>query len=862
MYELSALFFSIVTDCVNVIFGYTACCTSGDNSHRIMTDYMEKLNMPATSKNAQCFQSRRIRNYTCYFITAWTLVLLTSAILTTNGHKETLTNVAKAEARAAIGRDILYRRWGASHGGVYAPVTDKTPPNPYLSHLPERDISTPSGRKLTLINPAYMTRQVYELAKETDMFIGTGHLTSLKPIRPENTPDPWERKALELFEKGAQEASEMVWIKGLPYMRLMRAFVTEKPCLNCHASQGYKVGDVRGGLSITLPTQPLMDATRTQIFNSQALHALIWLFGLCMAVLGARQLTRTARAQNQIEAELQEQALKLEEEISERQAIQESLQESEEKLREQNYELQATEEMLRVQLGDYEISQMQLKESNSNLQAIFDVSPLPIIISSYDGGIVREINRTFSDTFGYHRDAVIGKTGYDLGIWNDRFERQQFIRSINEQQVVHGFPAEISNNRGEIRSTIMYGTPIDYKNEPCLLTVFMDVTDQKRTEAELHQAHKMDVVGQLAGGVAHDFNNMLTAIIGSAEMMERYAKDNPAQARLLKTIMEAAGRSADLTGQLLAFSRKGNTMTVQIRINKTIQSVIGMLERTIDKNIRIEARLTAEHDLMVGDPTQLQNALLNLGINARDAMPDGGTITYTSAVVHLDAAYCGTHGSQVSPGHYVEISVSDTGTGIPKEILEHIFEPFFTTKGIGKGTGLGLAAVYGTVKDNRGIINVYSEPGIGTVFKLYLPLANEQIQSESAEEKLLRGSGGILLVDDELLIREMGQALLEEHGYQVYLAEDGEHALEVYEREREHISLVIMDVVMPSMGGKEALQRLRTAHPNIKVLISSGFHQDKTNDAFMELGAKGFIQKPYRAVELFKAVEDAMRTPN
>jgi nitrogen-specific signal transduction histidine kinase/CheY-like chemotaxis protein len=404
----------------------------------------------------------------------------------------------------------------------------------------------------------------------------------------------------------------------------------------------------------------------------------------------------------------------------------------------------------------------------------------------------------------------------------------------------------------------MYATTSDYKNEKCLLIVFMDVTDQKRTEDELRQSQKMDVVGQLAGGVAHDFNNMLTAIIGSAEMMERYVKDNPAQAKLLATIQEAAGRSADLTGQLLAFSRKGSSMPVQVWINKTIQLVIGLLERTIDKNIHLETRLTAVQDLVIGDQTQLQNALLNLGVNARDAMQNGGIITYSTATVFLDEAYCGSHGSRIQPGQYVEISVSDTGTGIDKDVMDHIFEPFFTTKEIGKGTGLGLAAVYGTVKEHKGSINVYSEPGIGTVFKLYIPLATQQIPAVVSDEQKHQGSGGILLVDDEQLIREMGQILLEEHGYQVFLAEDGEQAIQVYEQEKDHIELVIMDVVMPVMGGKDALKHLLTAYPTVKVLMSSGFHQDESNDSFIQLGARGFIQKPYRTQELFKAVDDVI----
>lgn len=816
--------------------------------------------MSISSHNSGGYHIDRIKSYTWYVMSAWSLLLLASALFTIYEHKDTLANVALAEARAAIGRDILYRRWGAAHGGVYAPVTDKTTPNPYLSHLPERDISTPSGRKLTLINPAYMTRQVYELARESETFLGTGHLTSLKPIRPENVPDPWERSALESFEKGAREASEMVTIDNQPHMRLMRAFVTEQACLKCHAAQGYKEGDIRGGLSVTLPVQPLFDATRTQLFGRLATQGFIWILGLGMTALGSRQLTRTARAQKQAETELQEQALRLEEEISDRQATQESLQESEAKLLEQNYELQATEEMLRVQLGEYERSQTQMKQLNSNLQAIFDVSPLPIIISTYTDGIVREISQTFCNSFGYCREDIIGKTGLDLGLWSDISERHIFVRAIDEQHSISGYPGEIRNLNGEVRNIRMYGTKIDFRNEPCLLIVIMDVTEQKRTEDELRQAQKMDVVGQLAGGVAHDFNNMLTAIIGSAEMMERHVKDDPTVAKLLTTIQEAAGRSADLTGQLLAFSRKGSTRTIQVWMNKTVQSVIGLLERTIDKNIRLETRLIADHDLVIGDPAQLQNALLNLGINARDAMPNGGTITFATATVYLDSGYCGSHHFHVQPGSYVEISVSDTGMGIKKDVIDHIFEPFFTTKGIGKGTGLGLAAVYGTVKEHHGSINVYSEQGMGTVFKIYLPLADEQKSPETLENLPQRGTGGILLVDDEMLIREMGQALLEDHGYQVFLAENGKQALEIYENERANIQLVILDVVMPVMGGKETLQRLLESYPTVKVLMSSGFHQDETNDSFIKLGACGFIQKPYRTQDLFKVVDETLRT--
>lgn len=819
----------------------------------------DPINSP-TGAGTDSYQVRRIRNYAWFFAATWTLLLLVSTIMSITNQKKTILKIATAEASAAIGRDIMYRRWASSHGGVYAPITKSTAPNPYLSHIPERDIVTPTGRRLTLINPAYMTRQVYELARDHDRSIGSGHLTSLNPIRPENAPDAWEKNALTTFEKGVRETSEMVTINGKPFIRLMRAFETEKSCLKCHASQGYKEGDVRGGLSVILPAQPLITASRTQMFGSLATHGIIWLLGLGMTGLGARQLSHAAEAQKRIETELQEQALRLEEEISDRQSTQESLQESEASLQEKNFELLAIEEKLRVQLNDYSLSQMQLRESNSNLQIIFNVSPLPIIISSYDSGIIRDLNHTFTAAFGYERSEAIGKTGFDIGIWCDISERNYFIRQLNEHQGISSFPAEIKTVRGEVRSIRMHCNSIEFNKEKCLLIVLMDITDQQKTEEELRQSQKMDVVGQLAGGIAHDFNNMLTAILGSAEMMERYVKDNPAQAKLLATIQEAAGRSADLTSQLLAFSRKGSSMSIQIWLNKIVPSVINMLERTIDKNIRLETRITAAHDLIVGDPAQLQNALLNLGLNARDAMPEGGTIIYSTATVLLDAIFCKTHGSHIQPGYYVEISVSDTGSGIPKQTLEHIFEPFFTTKKLGTGSGLGLSAVYGTVNEHHGCITVYSEVGLGTVFKLYLPLAGEQTPTDICEEYTPRGTSGILLVDDEKLICEMGQALLEDQGYTVYTAENGSQALDIYEKNIDRIDLVILDVVMPIMGGKEALQLLRAAHPDVKVLVSSGFHQNETNDTFIKLGAMGFIQKPYRTQELLKSVSEALQS--
>ncbi|MBW4054260.1 MAG: response regulator [Proteobacteria bacterium] len=522
-------------------------------------------------------------------------------------------------------------------------------------------------------------------------------------------------------------------------------------------------------------------------------------------------------------------------------------------------QLVATEEMLRVQIEEYKTAQKKLNESNISLQTLFDVSPLAIVVSSFPEGIIRQINRTCRDAFGYKDDVVVGKNGIGLGLWGDTTESELFFKELHEKQSVSGFATEIKTFQGESRSVLLYSTLMDFKDENCMLTVTLDVTEQKRMEDQIRQTQKMEVIGQLAGGIAHDFNNMLTAILGSAELMLNHVRDDSAALKLLGNIQQAATRSADLTGQLLTFSRKGQKNSVQIRVDAMIREVLSLLERTVDKKIILKTRLTAKNICVTGDPTLLQNALLNLGVNARDAMPDGGVITFSTANVELDSGYCEASTFDISPGSYIEIGVSDTGTGISKEILQHIFEPFFTTKEIGKGTGLGLAVVYGSITDHHGCINIFSEPGTGTIFKLYLPVSCEKKALDISSEELICGSGGILFVDDEEILRTLGLDLLEGLGYRVYLAEDGEQAVEVYEREKKDISLIIMDMLMPRMGGKETLVRLKKSYPDIRVLISSGFHQQETVDELIKLGAKGFLQKPYLRQELCTAVAEALK---
>jgi nitrogen-specific signal transduction histidine kinase/CheY-like chemotaxis protein len=382
--------------------------------------------------------------------------------------------------------------------------------------------------------------------------------------------------------------------------------------------------------------------------------------------------------------------------------------------------------------------------------------------------------------------------------------------------------------------------------------------EKKQLQEQLHQVQKMDVIGQLAGGIAHDFNNMLTGIMASADLLKLRLSEDDLNMKLVNTILNAATRSADLTRDLLSFSRKGTKETLPVAINETIIAVIGLLERTLDKSIHLVTRLEADDPIVMGDMAQLQNALLNLGVNARDAMPEGGILTYATALVSLNDTDCQSHQILLKPGKYLQISVSDTGVGIPREILSRIFEPFFTTKSPGKGTGLGLAAVYGTVRDHQGSINVYSEPGNGTVFNVYLPVSSEN-KSLSEEDDAVMGDGGILLVDDEPILLSAGQALLEDLGYTVYLAEDGNQALHIYAQEQAHIQLVLLDMVMPGLNGKETLLQLREINPRVRVVFCSGFHREGTNGDLRQLGAQGFIQKPYSRSALGRVVADVIR---
>jgi signal transduction histidine kinase len=400
----------------------------------------------------------------------------------------------------------------------------------------------------------------------------------------------------------------------------------------------------------------------------------------------------------------------------------------------------------------------------------------------------------------------------------------------------------------------------DIEGEPCALVTARDVSEKRRLQEQLVQAQKMEAVGTLAGGIAHDFNNLLGAILGYSSYLKRHIRPGDRLYKSVETIEGASERAAELVRRLLSFSRRGPGDRHPFAPNATVEETERLLARSLPKSIKLKTDLRADVPAVDGDETEIQQVVLNVCLNARDAMREGGTLVVRTSVLRPHELPAGV----VLPPEnrereYVSIAIVDTGVGMTREVRDHMFEPFFTTKGPGKGTGLGLATAYAIVKAHGGAIIVESEQGRGTTVRILLPAtqrAPEARRPDSAPER--SGKGRILVVDDEAAIRDLTTDILEERGYDVVLASSGEEAVRLFTAERGKIDLVILDMIMPGLNGLETLKRLREVAPDIRVLLSSGYSPEGTRAEALERGAVGFIHKPYRVADLSTAVRGAL----
>jgi len=493
-----------------------------------------------------------------------------------------------------------------------------------------------------------------------------------------------------------------------------------------------------------------------------------------------------------------------------------------------------------------------LEESEERTRLLIESSPIGVRIAR--DGKLQYANPPFVEMFGYESEnELIGLPVEELYTIESRESVLSGLRKPAHYEAV------AVTKTGKQFNVEVWSSAITFQGKHCSLGFIIDVSEAKRLRSQLFQAQKMEAVGTLAGGVAHDFNNILQVALGYSELLLGDEKlPEPYEADLAK-IHESAKRGSDLVQRLLTFSRKTESKPQPLDLNRRVKEVQKMLERTIPKMIEIRVSLSEDLSIIFADQTQVDQVLMNLAVNARDAMPEGGKLVIATQNVTLDDDYARTHAG-AKPGTYVQLSVSDTGDGMDNETLQHIFEPFYTTKEAGKGTGLGLAMVYGIVKQHDGYIACYSEPGQGTTFKIYFPAV---ISEEKREEPRIRtmprgGSETILLVDDEEMIRDIGSRILTKAGYNIITASNGKEALQVYQERGHDIALVILDLIMPEMGGKHCLENLIRLDPSVRVVIASGFSADGQTKEALGGGAKGFVSKPFDMRQLLQTVRKVL----
>ncbi len=496
-----------------------------------------------------------------------------------------------------------------------------------------------------------------------------------------------------------------------------------------------------------------------------------------------------------------------------------------------------------------------LRGSEERFVKAFESSPLPIIITTRPDSRYLDVNDAALELSGYSREEVIGRTVDELNLWAEPEDQNKFIQILKESGAVKGLQTTLRTRQGEIRQVELFADLIELGGSSCVLAIARDITESLKMEAQFRQAQKMEAVGRLAGGVAHDFNNMLAVIVGYIQLLQDRLDPADAGQRHIEQIRKACERAAGLNRQLLAFSRKQVVQPRILNLNAVVNNLSKMLLRMIGEDITLSMVPGAPLGSVKADLGQIEQVLMNLAINARDAMPHGGKIVIETANVELEEDHA-QHQPTVIPGSYVMLSVRDTGTGMDDPTMARIFEPFFTTKGPGKGTGLGLSMVYGIVKQSNGYIWVTSQPGEGASFKLYFPRVNEAAAPliiQRLEPPAAKGSETILVVEDDPSLRELVVDLLEESGYKVVEAVDVEAALDLAQKKKT-IHLLLTDVIMPTMSGGDLAARLKMLRPELKVLFMSGYSGDLVAEHGILEAETNLLEKPFTKHDLVSKV--------
>jgi PAS domain S-box-containing protein len=499
-----------------------------------------------------------------------------------------------------------------------------------------------------------------------------------------------------------------------------------------------------------------------------------------------------------------------------------------------------------------------LKQSERQYIDLFENAPDLYLTVDRNHRVVG-CNMTGAGMLGWERREIVGRPFEDLFVEG----KQEPVRVLLEQMFADGralndVEQQIITKNGKnlfvtLNSSLVFderGTSVNAR------IVARDISERKKMEGAILHAQKIDSIGNLAGGIAHDFNNILAAVLGSASIMRRRLAEKGKLSKYVEIIESSARRGSSLTRQLLTFARKAETFARPVDINGLIMETLSLFERSVTKEITVQKFLMEEPATVSGDDGQIQQALLNLFLNARDAMPGGGTLTVSTTVTMADA-HTTSQFSSIKPGSFVTIRVSDTGHGIDKSIQNRVFEPFFTTKD--NGTGLGLSVVYGVVQNHGGFINLESEIGRGTTFLVYLPRISAAAPARARRrQRLPRGTENVLIIDDELSVCEIARDMLTGLGYTVLVEHDGRAGVETYRTRQAIIDLILLDINMPVMGGKEAFELLRNINPNVRIMIVTGYGKGTIETSKFSSEVNGFIQKPFQLETLAMKVREVL----
>jgi len=607
----------------------------------------------------------------------WSVLVLLSLYSNINNFNEHSIRLATNQANDYWNKDNAFRAWATRHGGLYVKPDARTPPNRLLAHLPHRDLTTADGTRLTLMNPAYMMRQM--VGEFDDLYGVKGSITGQVLLDPEgkrNKPDDWELTALKQFDQGIDEVTEISTINGDAYLRFMRPMMMTEGCEVCHGHLGFKLGDIRGGVSVSVPLAPFELANEKSRNQAVFSHLTIWLLG----------------------------------------------------------------------------------------------------------------------TF-----AVF------------------YIGSIKRTQ-----------------------------------------TERERESKEMvDRAQRMDALGKLSGGIAHDYNNMLGVIMGYAELLEYDLRKSPELAEYARQITHASKRGSVLTRKLLAFSGKQSSEAEAVHLNTLLRNQQQLLEKTLTARIQLKLDLAADLWQVSLNSGDMEDAIVNLSINAMHAIKTTGTLTIHTSNEKLNS----TDASQMDlpAGDYVLLSITDDGDGMDKETREKIFEPFYSTKG-SQGTGLGLSQVHGFVQNCKGAIKVYSEPGHGSRFAIYLPRmiesARDQLKENDSSTETFKGNETILVVDDEPALLKMASEILNQQGYKVLCAEGASQALDILASES--IDLLLSDVIMPEIDGYQLAKKVREKYPDIKIQLVSGFTDNRQGSDINDDLHQSLIAKPFNSKTLLQRIRSIL----